>query len=102
MSCDISSILSSSLSLTSHDSDLIWAISSKTKFADNEEKDRIINGFRWLGLFSDDKITQASNPLETLCATLGEKMQFEEGERDMVMLQHRFEIEHKDGKKVST
>ena len=24
-------------------------------------------------------------------------MQFEEGERDMVMLQHKFEIEHKDG-----
>ncbi|KAJ3458542.1 hypothetical protein MRS44_012651 [Fusarium solani] len=24
-------------------------------------------------------------------------MQFEEGERDLVMLQHKFEIEHKDG-----
>jgi saccharopine dehydrogenase (NADP+, L-glutamate forming) len=30
---------------------------------------------------------------------LEKKMQFEEGERDLVMLQHRFEIEHKDGKK---
>lgn len=26
-------------------------------------------------------------------------MQYEEGERDFVMLQHKFEIEHKDGKK---
>jgi hypothetical protein len=27
------------------------------------------------------------NPLDTLCATLEKKMQFEEGERDLVMLQ---------------
>lgn len=27
-------------------------------------------------------------------------MQYKPGERDMVMLQHRFEIEHKDGSKV--
>lgn len=27
-------------------------------------------------------------------------MQYEEGERDMVMLQHKFEIENKDGSKV--
>lgn len=26
-------------------------------------------------------------------------MQYEPGERDLVMLQHRFEIEHKDGRK---
>lgn len=28
-------------------------------------------------------------------------MQYEEGERDFVMLQHRFEIENKDGSKVT-
>jgi hypothetical protein len=27
-------------------------------------------------------------------------MQYEKGERDMVMLQHKFEIENKDGSKV--
>ena len=86
-------------SSSSKESDLIWAISSKTTFKDNEEKDRIISGFRWLGLFSEDKITPRSNPLDTLCATLEQKMQYGPGERDMVMLQHRFEIEHKDGKK---
>ena len=30
-------------------------------------------------------------------ATLERKMEFEPGERDFVMLQHRFEIEHADG-----
>jgi saccharopine dehydrogenase (NADP+, L-glutamate forming) len=27
--------------------DLIWAISSRTKFPDNEEKDRLIAGLNW-------------------------------------------------------
>ncbi|KAI9700433.1 MAG: Saccharopine dehydrogenase [NADP(+), L-glutamate-forming] [Candelina mexicana] len=86
-------------SSSSKESDLIWAISSATNFKDNTEKDRIINGLRWIGLFSEDKITPRGNPLDTLCATLEQKMQYESGERDMVMLQHKFGIEHKDGKK---
>ncbi|KAI9810920.1 MAG: Saccharopine dehydrogenase [NADP(+), L-glutamate-forming] [Pycnora praestabilis] len=81
------------------ESDLTWAISSKTKFDDNEQKNRILTGLRWIGLFSDDKITPRSTPLDTLCATLEQKMQYEAGERDFVMLQHKFEIEHKDGSK---
>ena len=83
------------------EADLVWAVQSKTKFADNDEKDRIISGLRWIGMFSDANITPRGNPLDTLCATLEEKMQYEKGERDMVMLQHRFEVELKDGKKVS-
>ncbi|KAF2151123.1 saccharopine dehydrogenase [Myriangium duriaei CBS 260.36] len=81
------------------ESDLIWAISSKTQFKDNDEKARIVNGLKWLGLFSDDKIEPRGTPLDTLCATLEKKMQYEEGERDFVMLQHKFEIEHANGKK---
>ncbi|KIX98064.1 uncharacterized protein Z520_06144 [Fonsecaea multimorphosa CBS 102226] len=82
---------------SSKESDLSWAISSKTTFKDTPEKQRIISGIKWLGLFSDKPITPRGNPLDTLCATLEEKMQYEKGERDMVLLQHRFEIEHKDG-----
>ncbi|PWW77254.1 Saccharopine dehydrogenase [Tuber magnatum] len=77
--------------------DLIWAISSKSKFRNNEEKERIINGMRWLGMFSEAKIIPRGNPLDTLCATLEERMQYGPGERDMVMLQHRFDIEFSDG-----
>ncbi|EGE00269.1 saccharopine dehydrogenase [Trichophyton tonsurans CBS 112818] len=84
---------------SSDEKDLQWAISSKTKFADNEEKDRIMAALRWIGVFSDEKITPRNNPLDTLCATLEQKMQYGPGERDMVMLQHRFEIENKDGSK---
>ena len=80
--------------------DLIWAVSSKSQFPSTEEKNRIISGMKWIGLFSDTPITPRGNPLDTLCATLEEKMQYEEGERDMCMLQHKFLVEYKDGKKV--
>lgn len=79
------------------EADLLAAISSKTTFADNDERDRILAGLRWIGLFSDDLITPRNNPLDTLCATLEQKMQYGPEERDMVMLQHKFEIENKDG-----
>ncbi|ANB15076.1 saccharopine dehydrogenase (NADP+, L-glutamate-forming) [Sugiyamaella lignohabitans] len=86
-------------SSSTDEKDLIWAISSKTKFKSTAEKDRIIAGLKWLGVFSDAHITPRNNPLDTLCATLEEKMQFEEGEKDLVMLQHKFVIEWADGKK---
>jgi hypothetical protein len=66
----------------------------------NTEKQRIIGGLRWIGLFSNDLVVPCGNPLDTLCSRLEGKMQYGPGERDMVMLQHKFEIEHKDGTKV--
>ena len=38
-----------------------------------------------VGIFSESKITPKGNPLDTLCATLEEKMAYEEGERDFVV-----------------
>jgi saccharopine dehydrogenase (NADP+, L-glutamate forming) len=84
---------------SSSEKDLQWAIQSKAQFASTEEKERLISGLKWIGIFSEELINPRSNPLDTLCAVLEKKMQFEKGERDLVMLQHKFEIEHKDGKK---
>lgn len=81
------------------ESDLETAIKSKAAFNSPEEEERILAGLKWVGIFSDEKIIPRGNPLDTLCATLEKKMQFEDGERDFVMLQHKFEIEHKDGRK---
>jgi len=82
---------------SSSENDLVWAISSKTTFKNTDEKNRLVAGLKWLGIFSESKITPKGNPLDTLCATLEEKMAYEEGERDFVFLQHNFEIENKDG-----
>ncbi|MCJ1237988.1 Saccharopine dehydrogenase [NADP(+), L-glutamate-forming] [Varicellaria rhodocarpa] len=81
------------------EADLVWAVSSKAPFTNTEEKNRIMAGLRWIGIFSDDKITPRGTPLDTLCATLEQKMQYGPGERDLVMLQHKFEVENKDGTK---
>ena len=78
--------------------DLEWAIHSKTRFADNAEKNTILAGMRWIGLFSDEPITPRGNPLDTLCATLEQKCQYGPQERDFVFLQHRFGIRHADGR----
>ncbi|KAI8388865.1 saccharopine dehydrogenase [Radiomyces spectabilis] len=75
------------------------AIIAKAELANHPRKAAILDGMKWLGFFSDVKVTRRGNLLDTLCATLEEKMQYEEGERDMVFLQHRFEIELKDGTK---
>jgi saccharopine dehydrogenase (NADP+, L-glutamate forming) len=74
-------------------------LATTDKRPDNAEKTRIMEGCRWIGLFSDDLVEKKGNPLDTLCAVLEKKMAYAPGERDLVMLQHRFEIEHKDGSK---
>ena len=79
--------------------DLEWAIKSKTQFKDNDEKDIILAGMRWIGMFSDEPITPRGSPLDTLCASLEQKCQYGAEERDMVFLQHVFGIEHRDGRK---
>ena len=86
-------------SSSSAEKDLTWAVDSKTKFGSTAGKNRIIAGLRWVGLFSDDEIDPRGTPLDCLCATLEKKMAYEKGERDFVILQHKFEIEHKDSKK---
>lgn len=81
----------------SDEKDIVAKIDSLTKFKSDEDRSRILAGFKWLGLLSDTPTTPRGNPLDTLCATLEEKMQYEEGERDLVCLQHKFGIEWADG-----
>ena len=82
----------------SSESDLTAAVTSKGNYS-KENEERILAGLRWVGLFSDETIEPRGTALDCLCASLEKKMQYEKGERDMVMLQHKFEIEHKDGRK---
>ncbi|KAH8764971.1 putative saccharopine reductase [Diaporthe sp. PMI_573] len=84
---------------SSSEEDLKKAILSKATFNSSEEESRILSGLAWVGIFSGEQITPRGNPLDTLCATLEKKMQYEGEERDMVLLQHKFGIEHADGRK---
>lgn len=80
------------------ESDIISKIDELTKFKDESDRERILAGMKWLGMFSSTPINPRGNPLDTLCATLEDLMQYEEGERDLVILQHKFGIEWADGK----
>jgi saccharopine dehydrogenase (NADP+, L-glutamate forming)/spermidine synthase len=55
--------------------------------------------FDWLGFWEDASIPDdADSPLKVLAACLQEKLQFQPGERDMVVLSHRVESLFPDGK----
>lgn len=82
---------------SSSEADILAKITQLTKFKSEEDKERIFAGLKWLGLFSDNAIIPKGNPLDTLCATLEKLMQYEDGERDLVCLQHKFGIEWANG-----
>lgn len=70
-------------------------------FPSDAERMRIISGLRWIGLFSSEMVNvRGGNLLDTLCARLETLMRYEQGERDLVMLQHKFVVEWKDGSEV--
>jgi hypothetical protein len=62
---------------------------------------RIIAGMRWLSLFSTQIATvTGKNLLDTLCTHLSSLLSYAPGERDLVMLQHKFVVEWQDGNTV--
>jgi saccharopine dehydrogenase (NADP+, L-glutamate forming)/spermidine synthase len=62
-----------------------------------EEFVQAVEGFRWLGLLDDMPVPgEADSALEVLAARMQAKLQYREGERDMIVLQHRFEAEYPD------
>lgn len=79
---------------------VVEKIKSVCAFPDASEETRIISGLRWIGLFSNQEVTvRGGNLLDSLCAQLEKLMAYEDGERDLVMLQHKFIVEWKDGKR---
>ena len=54
-----------------------------------------------MGILSDEVVETADSILDMLCATLYQKMQYDEGERDLTILIHELDILKKDGTWVS-
>ncbi|KAH8433924.1 saccharopine dehydrogenase (NADP+, L-glutamate-forming) [Aspergillus melleus] len=85
------------LSSDASQGDLEAAALEKAPFLSDEERERVVSGLRWIGLFSGDQVEAHGSPIDTLCAVLEKKMAYGPGERDMIALQHRFEILRADG-----
>lgn len=80
---------------------LIKRIDELVTFPSAAERTRIVSGLRWIGLLSAERATlRAGTLLDTLCARLEQLMKYEAGERDLVMLQHKFVVEWRDGREV--
>jgi len=54
----------------------------------------------WLGLFSDEKVSKQNNTLDVLSDRMQVKLAFREGERDLLLMRHRFHVEEADGRKT--
>lgn len=66
----------------------------------NIDKDSdVIKRLIWLGLFDDKTVPNYNNKLDILSHLLQEKLYYKEGEKDMILLKHRFIVEYPDGKK---
>ena len=63
------------------------------------KKDFVMKNLQWLGLFSDEAVPDCDNRLDILSELLLEKLKYEEGEKDMIILKHKFTVENKDGTK---
>ena len=82
-------------------SSLASRVEELCEFPDRETAARVLDGLRWIGLFSSDVITlRGPNLLDTLCAHLGGRLGYGPGERDLVLLQHCFTVEWADGSVV--
>ncbi len=67
--------------------------------------DPVIGKLVWLGLFDDEPLTAGrAAPIQLMADRMWERMQFAPGERDMIVLQHTFEVAWPDRKEriVST
>lgn len=79
-------------------STLVARVKELCQFPNEAESRRIISGLKWIGLFTNEPATVRDGTLlDTLCARLEVLMKYEDGERDLVMLQHKFIVEWADG-----
>ncbi|KAK7035410.1 hypothetical protein VNI00_011941 [Paramarasmius palmivorus] len=90
------------LGVDATESAVLSKVISVANFPSESEKERIVSGLRWIGLFSSEAIVprpaNAPTLLDTLCARLEKLMAYAPGERDLVMLQHKFVVAYPDGK----
>ncbi|MGQ9677823.1 MAG: saccharopine dehydrogenase C-terminal domain-containing protein [bacterium] len=60
----------------------------------------VMRRLEWLGLFSNDFIgIERGSNLDILAKAMQERMSYKPGERDMIVLQHQFEVHYPDGVK---
>jgi len=80
------------------ESDISGILEKTAKFLEYDSTNVVITNLEWLGLFGDDKVN-SENPtyLDILVDRMLKKMNYKNGERDMIVMQHDFIAEYTDG-----
>lgn len=61
------------------------------------EDSKEIASMEWTGLFSDDVVaSNVKTPLDALCGQMLPRMQYTAGQRDMLLMKHRYVVEYDD------
>lgn len=60
------------------------------------KESEVIKRLEWLGLFSDEKVPSVDCRLDVLSHRMQGKMFYKQGERDLLLMRHKFIIENKD------
>lgn len=66
---------------------------------DLQKEHFVIQNLQWLGLFSEEPMPDCPSKLDILSERMLQKMQYKAGERDMLILRHRFVVDNRDGSK---
>ena len=68
-----------------------------------DDPERVLERLDWLGLLSETPLPSGATTLmDALAARMLALMAYQEGERDMIVLHHRFTIQHEDGSEEMT
>ena len=78
---------------TGSDDDIVRKTAERIDLAENSP---VIEKLKWLGLFEDKPLSGCKNYLDMLSQLLQEKLYYKEGEKDMILLRHKFVVENSD------
>ncbi|EKJ70702.1 hypothetical protein FPSE_09212 [Fusarium pseudograminearum CS3096] len=81
------------------EADLMARVDELCTFSSPDQRGKVLAGLKWMGLFSGEVPTIRETLLDTLSDRLNMLCSFKPGERDLVMLQHKFVVQWKDGTK---
>jgi len=81
--------------------DVKAALAKYLKISKENKNEYILNNFSFLGFFDEKEHIpkNVTTILDALCQNMLSKMQYKEGERDMLLMRHTFDVEYENGTK---
>eukprot|EP00771_Trimastix_marina_P002691 gnl/Trimastix_PCT/384.p1 GENE.gnl/Trimastix_PCT/384~~gnl/Trimastix_PCT/384.p1 ORF type:complete len:944 (+),score=433.08 gnl/Trimastix_PCT/384:56-2833(+) len=66
---------------------------------DSESAQNVLYAYKWLGIMGNKPVPQNGAPIDAMCDIMTPLMGYEEGERDMCLLNHQFGLRDKNNRK---